>query len=193
MLSAKGIYNNEPDGGTDPIHATCNWFGSTSPAVVASKIFNIPGGITLYTPWLTSGVDGDLVTPGFQPSVGCVACVTMLTTASTPAGCPPLTNGSASVTGYPGAVGPFTYVWNTVPVQTTATATMLAQGTYSVTVTADNGCTATAMVTVGYNNVGPVHNTSNGENFCTIQAAINDPDTDPGTSSLLTPVPILRM
>jgi gliding motility-associated-like protein len=49
-------------------------------------------------------------------------------------------NGSATAT-VTGGSGPFTYAWNTVPVQTTATAGNLAPGTYLVTVTDNNGCT----------------------------------------------------
>ncbi len=44
---------------------------------------------------------------------------------------------------------PYTYAWNTSPVQTTATASGLAEGTYSVTVTDANGCTTEASVDVG--------------------------------------------
>jgi hypothetical protein len=40
--SVKGIYNNEPDGSTDPIHATCNWFGVTTAAGVAAKVTTGP-------------------------------------------------------------------------------------------------------------------------------------------------------
>ncbi|WP_333696819.1 PKD domain-containing protein, partial [Flavobacterium sp.] len=39
-----------------------------------------------------------------------------------------------------------TYSWNTVPIQTTATATNLSPGTYTVTVTDAAGCVATASV-----------------------------------------------
>src|SRR5690606_2511576 len=39
---------------------------------------------------------------------------------------------------------PYTYSWNTTPVQTTAMAANLAAGTYQVTVTDANGCVATA-------------------------------------------------
>lgn len=42
-----------------------------------------------------------------------------------------------------GAFGGATYSWNTTPVQTTATATGLGQGTYVVTVTDANACVAT--------------------------------------------------
>lgn len=55
--------------------------------------------------------------------------------------------GSASVTGTGGTL-PYTYSWNTVPTQTTATAINLAAGTYIVTVTEAGGCTATATITI---------------------------------------------
>ena len=41
---------------------------------------------------------------------------------------------------------PYTYLWNTDPVQNMQTATGLSAGTYSVTVTDANGCTATSNV-----------------------------------------------
>jgi SdrD B-like domain/SprB repeat/Secretion system C-terminal sorting domain len=47
-----------------------------------------------------------------------------------------------------GGVGPYTYLWNDPAAQTTATANNLAAGTYSVTITDTNGCTATAVQTV---------------------------------------------
>src|SRR5690606_12502547 len=60
-------------------------------------------------------------------------------------------NGSATASANGGTPG-YTYSWNTVPVQTTATATNLPAGTYTVTVTDNNGCTDTAMVTIGQPN-----------------------------------------
>ena len=53
-------------------------------------------------------------------------------------------NGSATANVNPVAVAPFFYSWNTVPVQTTQTATGLKAGTYTVTVDALNSCTTTA-------------------------------------------------
>lgn len=55
-------------------------------------------------------------------------------------------NGSASVTAS-GGTGAFTYSWNTGG-QTTASATNLCAGVYTVTVTDNNGCTTTATVNV---------------------------------------------
>ncbi len=53
---------------------------------------------------------------------------------------------SATVTG---GTAPFSYSWNTTPVQTTQTATGLPAGTYHVAVTDFNGCTAEGEVIVG--------------------------------------------
>ena len=45
-------------------------------------------------------------------------------------------------------VAPYTYAWNTVPVQTTQNATGIAAGVYTVTVTDNAAATATASVTI---------------------------------------------
>ncbi|AWV97705.1 T9SS type B sorting domain-containing protein [Arcticibacterium luteifluviistationis] len=47
------------------------------------------------------------------------------------------------------ATGGGTYSWNTSPIQTTATANITSPGTYTVTVTDANLCTATATVVIG--------------------------------------------
>ena len=56
---------------------------------------------------------------------------------------------TGSVTATPtGGTPPYNYVWNTIPVQTAPTATGLAAGTYSVTVTDVNGCSLSKNVTI---------------------------------------------
>ncbi|MFM7544350.1 MAG: T9SS type A sorting domain-containing protein [Ignavibacteria bacterium] len=56
-------------------------------------------------------------------------------------------DGIATVT-HEGGIGPYTYVWNTTPVQTTQTATNLSAGTYFVTVKDSRDSIATASITI---------------------------------------------
>ncbi len=56
-------------------------------------------------------------------------------------------NGSA-VINVTGGSGSFTYLWNTTPVQTTATASGLSQGTYTYIVTGTNSCPDTNRITI---------------------------------------------
>ncbi len=67
--------------------------------------------------------------------------------AATDATCNGGTDGTATAT-VTGGLAPFTYLWDDAGSQTTATATGLAAGTYSVTVTDANGCTTSETVTV---------------------------------------------
>ncbi|OFX17936.1 MAG: hypothetical protein A2033_15265 [Bacteroidetes bacterium GWA2_31_9] len=67
--------------------------------------------------------------------------------------------GSATVTAY-GGTPPYTYKWNTNPQQTTATATNLNVGNYTITVTDANGCTKTQNVTINTND-GNINLTTN--------------------------------
>ena len=57
-------------------------------------------------------------------------------------------DGTASVT-HTGGTAPYSYSWNTVPVQTGIIANNLAPGNYIVTVTDANGCQETAPITIG--------------------------------------------
>lgn len=66
---------------------------------------------------------------------------------STPVSCHGSSNGQATVQAA-GGTAPYTYAWATVPPQFAATATGLPAGTYGVTVTDANGCTASTSVTV---------------------------------------------
>ena len=55
--------------------------------------------------------------------------------------------GSAS-SGMANGTPPYTYSWNTTPVQTTAIATGLGAGTYTITITDSKGCSAQDIVTL---------------------------------------------
>ncbi|MBE8726403.1 T9SS type A sorting domain-containing protein [Flavobacterium hungaricum] len=56
-------------------------------------------------------------------------------------------NGSAAVT-VTGGTGAYSYSWNTTPVQTAATASGLKAGTYTVTITDANSCSAVQSFTI---------------------------------------------
>ena len=66
---------------------------------------------------------------------------------NTPVRCNSQANGSAAVTAA-GGVSPYTYSWNSSPAQTSATATGLAAGNYTVTVRDAMGTSTSASVTI---------------------------------------------
>ncbi len=63
------------------------------------------------------------------------------------ASCFGLSDGSATALATAGNV-PYMYSWNTVPAQNNATAINLAAGSYTVTVTDNNGCSASTLVQI---------------------------------------------
>lgn len=56
-------------------------------------------------------------------------------------------NGTASVS-VSGGTAPYTYIWNTLVVQTTASVTGLSSGTYLVYITDANGCSTSCSVII---------------------------------------------
>ncbi|MEO1262213.1 MAG: SdrD B-like domain-containing protein [Bacteroidota bacterium] len=71
-----------------------------------------------------------------------------VSTSSTDATCDDSSDGTATAQ-VNGGTAPYTYEWDDPLGQTNATAANLAMGSYTVTVTDNNGCTQTATVTVG--------------------------------------------
>ncbi|NNC86809.1 MAG: choice-of-anchor B family protein [Bacteroidia bacterium] len=72
----------------------------------------------------------------------------VLTTSKTNISCHGINNGSIQVTASGGSGAPYTYSWNTSPVQSTPLIQNLAGGFYEVTVSDVNGCTAVTEVEV---------------------------------------------
>lgn len=68
-------------------------------------------------------------------------------TASTPVSCHGGQNGSATVSAS-GGTAPYSFSWNTIPVQNTATATGLPAGTWICIVSDANGCATERQVTI---------------------------------------------
>ncbi|MBP2281685.1 gliding motility-associated-like protein [Flavobacterium sp. CG_23.5] len=87
-----------------------------------------------------SNVQTALIT---QPSAGLTAMISNSTNVSCFGG----NNGNATVS-VTGGTSPYTYSWNTNPIQTSVTATGLTAGTYNVTVTDANGCVDSSPVTI---------------------------------------------
>ena len=70
------------------------------------------------------------------------------TIASNDVSCNGVCDGDATVTPAGGNGAPYTYLWDDGAAQTTATATGLCAGDYTVTITDVDGCTGTATVTI---------------------------------------------
>jgi len=75
--------------------------------------------------------------------------LTAVVSATTPTTCNATCDGTATANGAGGTIGAgYSYSWNAVPAQTTATATGLCAGTYTCTITDANSCTATTIATI---------------------------------------------
>lgn len=98
----------------------------------------------------------------------CSSSTLTATAIETPATCS-VCNGTATVTPVGGAF-PYTYLWNTTPVQTTATATGLCAGTYTATVTDATGCLTTTVVSTITTSAGAAI-TVNSPTICAGQTA----------------------
>ncbi len=105
----------------------------------------VPGIYTLRTRLVASPTC--ISAPGASLTVNAAPVPPTITTTKVDVLCNGNTTGSATATAS-GGTGPYTFSWNTSPVQTTPTATGLAAGTYIVTVTDALGCSSTRSVTI---------------------------------------------
>ena len=124
------------NGGVSPY--TYSWTGG-QPAV--DSIFGLSAGNYTVTASDAEGCTTTATVTITEPAVLTVA------TSTQSASCGGTNDGSATATPS-GGTGPYNYAWSSVPQQTSATAVLLAAGTYTVVVTDANGCTATATATV---------------------------------------------
>lgn len=122
---------------------------------------NIPGGTSVNETttyyWWANGVGTALATATMRNDsiIESIQWLTQLPTepaleaqtSVTNASCENQCDGSATANALYGT-GPYTYSWNTSPVQATATATGLCPGTYTVTITDSTGSTTTSVATV---------------------------------------------
>lgn len=94
-----------------------------------------------------------------------------------------LCNGSATGSAQvniSGGAPPYTYLWNTMPSQTSALANQLSAGTFQVTVTDANGCTVTATAVIS--EPAPLVAISNStNNYCGVITALASVSVTGGT------------
>ena len=142
-----------------PAWTTITLCSTSAPVNLTAQVTGAAGGT-----WSGTGMSGSVFDPFFGTqnitysvtALGCTASSTQAVTVVAPVAtvvgtnvsCFGLTDGSAQAN-VTGGTGNYTYSWDSSPVQTTATATNLPAGTYTVTVTDVNGgCSVTATVTL---------------------------------------------
>ena len=136
--SADGMAYADVSGGTAPF--TYSW--NSTPVQTGDTLTTIAGTYNLTVTDSNGCTGNDVVNIG-EPTPVLAAIPT-----STDVSCFGLTDGNATASGSGGTGGTYTYSWNTTPIQTTATATGLDDGTYIVTVTDSNSCTDTEQITI---------------------------------------------
>ena len=130
-ISATGSGATNPKLCAWDILIPCASMGKTIKSVTFTAVGNSGG--------TSRGVILGLSGAAFTPTV--VAATTVI-----PAHCG--TNSGLITLAVSGTTTPYTYSWNTAPVQTGAVASNLAAGPYTCTVTDGNGCTTTYPVTI---------------------------------------------
>jgi len=129
----------EVTGGTTPYAFSWN----TSPAQTSATANNLPAGTWTCTITDARGCTTTRPVTITQPA----AAITPSVAAQTNVNCFGNSTGSATIS-LSGGTAPYTYSWNTTPVQTTAAANNLPAGTWTCTITDDRGCTSTKSVTI---------------------------------------------
>ncbi len=120
---------------------TVNWYSGATLVGTGTSINVSPTITTTYTAQLVYSCGGNVAADTFIVNVG----DTLPTMGSSPSAC---TGNSGSAWAIPHGTGPFTYLW--IPsAQTGQTASNLAPGVYTVSVTSASGCAAIDTITVG--------------------------------------------
>lgn len=149
---------NVVSGGTPPY--TYAW--NTSPVQTTQTATNLPAGLYVVTVTDANGCTGT--------GTGSIASAPSLTVTNTssPAPC----NGTGSITlSVSGGTGPYSYLWNTTPPQTTATATGLTPGVYGYSVTDATGCTVNGSASLGTLSNMVLNYSSTPAHFCQSSSA----------------------
>jgi gliding motility-associated-like protein len=134
--------NSNGSAGVSVMGGTIPYSYSWTPSGASAIITNVPAGSYTVTVTDANGCIST-ATSIVADSAGPVISSTSFTMPS----CAELSNGTATVVAT-GGQPLYTYTWNTVPVQTTQTASALPAGIYQVTVKDQNNCTVSTTVQV---------------------------------------------
>ena len=116
--------------------------GGTAPYVISPAQTGLTAGLHTFTV-----TDANGCTTSVDVTITEPASALTLITNQVNALCYNSASGTAAVIPS-GGTAPYSYTWNTTPVQITPTATGLSAGNYSVTVTDLNGCSSNANITI---------------------------------------------
>ncbi len=131
---------------------------NSTPAQYSANLTNVPAGN--YTVTVTDGNSCSATTSAIITNT---PAPTLIISNVMPENCG-FSDGSAIAIPN-GGLPPYSYLWNTAPQQATANATGLPGGTYTVTVTDANSCTATAITTISIVN-GPTAHATGTPEYC---------------------------
>jgi Concanavalin A-like lectin/glucanases superfamily/SprB repeat/Secretion system C-terminal sorting domain len=132
---------SNPTGGTPPY--TYSW--NTSPAQVIQTASNLVAGTYVVT---VTDSKGCIATSSATVNQPAQALSNIIGQTVQNVKCNGTATGIVSVSNPVGGTPPYSYKWNTNPFQNTQLATNVPAGVYTVTVTDNNGCIATAVATV---------------------------------------------
>jgi len=118
-----------------------NYVWNTNPVQTGASLVNVPAGVYQVVATDSVGCQDSLTVNITEPAPLSAQISSTSTSCS-------LSNGTATVL-VSGGVSPYSYLWNTSPVQLSSTANNLDPGSYSVVVTDGNGCNLLANISVG--------------------------------------------
>lgn len=135
--AADGTATITPSGGTTPF--TYNW--DSAPTQSTATATGLAAGSYNVTATDNSGCTVSESVTITEPAAVSVTAVETIAIS-----CGGASDGEALASASGGDAGPYGYQWSTSPIQTTATATGLAVGSYTVTASDGNGCEATTTI-----------------------------------------------
>ena len=159
----EGISQNNPRLYYIEITLTCS---DRSKLLQTIRINNVSSGTSVYPNAVFMALSGAAFAQTISPVITAADC----------------TGPTGSIALTVNGLSPFTYVWNTTPAQTSATATGLAPGNYNCTITDAAGCNTNFNGTVSLNNNATISISATPPTICT--GSSTQLSVVPGTGTL---------